>query len=218
MYSAYSKGITKTEFVREMKWHYDQDRFIKGTYEEYFGKDGQFKGCAVGCGVNSINKLKGLEIEHDNHEALAKQLDIPLWLAYLQDVLFEGLPKELSDKFPLQFAKAINKGANLETIKIPILIYVLEGNIETLNGIREQTDIVKQSSAVNRQMIEALKSGNKEQIQAAKAAAKSARAAWSAAEAAGEAAWSSAEAVWSSESATYEKLAKELLRLMKECK
>ena len=60
---AYTKGITKAEFVNEIKLHMEADNFIKRTYSD--GK----KGCAVGCSLKSVNKLKGKRVTVNDESA-----------------------------------------------------------------------------------------------------------------------------------------------------
>ena len=121
---AFTQGITKQEFLKEIYWHRDQDAFIKGTYAEGEGKN--FQGCAVGCSLNSVARIKGIEISTSSHKEYETHLGIPQWVARLEDRIFEGLPKERSKRWPVEFAEAVNEGADLEKIKIPMLIFIVE--------------------------------------------------------------------------------------------
>jgi hypothetical protein len=90
---------TKRKFVARAKAHQLADQIVKGQYWE----DG--KGCAVGCLVHG-----------DSHQDLADQLGIPLQMAFLIDLLFEGMPVEQSKIFPLRFVQAIPTGKDLEPV------------------------------------------------------------------------------------------------------
>jgi hypothetical protein len=95
----------------------------------------------------------------------------PKWLAYLEDIIFEGISTERSESWPVEFAEAINKGSDLDEIKVPFLILVMENTLETVSKIK-QTKEVKKSKEVILQTIEALKSGDKVLLKKAGAAAR----------------------------------------------
>ncbi len=239
---AYSQGISKAEFIDEIRTNQKLDDFIRGTYWD----EKEHKGCAVGCSVASINnKLSGKHGYHNNHTAYEKHLGIPEWLAILEDKIFERLPIEASKKWPLQFSKAINEGADLNQIEDKFKIKILEYNIKTqtkqlsLELSPEIKKLVEEAIKVNQDMIAAIKSKDKLRIEEAKEAAESvvtdvwslestrhaARSAASAAKyAAWPAAWSAAwSAVWSARSATnhftsIQYFSKVLLKLLEECK
>ena len=121
---AFKGKVNKDEFIKEIKWHKEQDAFMRGTYNE--GNKNNFKGCAVGCSINSINKLLGTAYEYDEHIDMAETLQVPEWLVRLEDKIFEGLSEKDSKEWPLRFSEAINEGADLDKIKPEFLVYVLE--------------------------------------------------------------------------------------------
>jgi len=121
---AFAGKVTKDEFIKEIKWHKEQDAFMQGTYTE--GNKNNFRGCAVGCSINSINKLLGTAYGYDEHIDMAETLQIPEWLVRLEDKIFEGLSEKDSKEWPLKFSEAINVGADLDKIKQEFLVYVLE--------------------------------------------------------------------------------------------
>lgn len=206
---AYECGITKKEFVKEMKMHAKMDAFIKGTYGE--SEDGIFKGCSVGCALHSVSRLKGTALDTGDHELFEKYLGVPEWLARLNDTLFENLPEERSKKWPVEFSEAINEGADLDKIKTPYLVYILTENLKTLDSLKvdkEHTQVIKaieQTRAATLQVIKAHESDDKDELSAAESAA------W--------AAWSAAEsAARSAESAAFVRHADKLLEMIRECK
>jgi hypothetical protein len=89
----------KAFYVKRARAHQKADEIVKGTYWE------NGKGCAVGCLVHG-----------SSHEELAKELAIPLQMAYLIDRLFEGMPTENAKHFPLRFVQATPVGADLEKV------------------------------------------------------------------------------------------------------
>jgi hypothetical protein len=203
---AFTQGITKDEFIKELEWHAEQDNFIKGTYGE-----GQSKGCAVGCAIKSINKIKGLSIPEYVHKEYETHLGIPEWLARVEDAIFEGVSELRSRTWPLEFARDINTKSDLNRIKDEFLIYILEQNIELqlgqLKKFPELRDVIQNVIYANEQVIWAKKTANS-------AAAESA--AWSAMSVAMSAAAESAAR--SAAAAAYEKYADKLLELIRGCK
>ena len=185
----------KTDFVKEIKWHQDQDKLIKGTYAE--GSNGDFRGCAVGCSIHSLNRLKHKKYSTSNHAIYETELGLPEWLARLEDTIFEGLPNKEAMQWPLQFSKAIPVGVDLEPVKWQFCAYLMKENIDRVlkldisDKLKEQ--VVKAIRGVLSVHENAIKTGEWD-----KSAARSAESA----------AWSAA----------YIKHSKELLRLLKEAK
>ena len=211
---AFTQGITKQEFLTEIYKHRDTDAFIKGAYKntdkEYF------QGCAVGCSLKSVADIKKIQIKTDNHLEYETHLGVPEWLARLEDMLFENLPNELSKTWPVRFSEAINEGSDLDKIKAPFMIYLMEENLKSIYSVVYDADKFKDvknaidltRSAIN-QMIVAHKSGDENQLSAASSAASSA------AESAASAASSAARSAWS---AAYIKHSEKLLELIRGCR
>jgi hypothetical protein len=99
----------KDKYLARVEAHRKADEIIKGKYWE------NGKGCAVGCTVHS-----------DDHMAYETELGIPTWLAKLEDRIFENLSNEDAKLWPEEFLKTINPGTDLEKVKIPFLIFVVE--------------------------------------------------------------------------------------------
>jgi len=121
---AFKGKVNKDQFIKEIKWHMEQDAFLQGTYIE--DNKNNFRGCAVGCSINSINRLLGTSYNYDEHIDMVETLQIPEWLVRLEDKIFEGLSEKDSKEWPLRFSEAINVGADLDKIKPEFLVYVLE--------------------------------------------------------------------------------------------
>jgi len=116
--------------ITEMKKHKKEDKFIKGSYGFY--EYGGFKGCAVACAVNSVNKILGKEYDTESHGALQETLGIPGWLSKIQDAFFECLPWGECDKFAINFLESIPVGVDLEPIRWKIAVSLLKEGIEIL--------------------------------------------------------------------------------------
>jgi hypothetical protein len=89
----------KQIYVSRAEGHFAADEIVKGQYWE----DG--KGCAVGCLVHG-----------SSHERLAREIGIPLQMAYLIDQLFEGQPNGHSKSFPVRFIQAVPVGVDLSGV------------------------------------------------------------------------------------------------------
>ena len=68
-----------------------------------------------------MNKIQGrpdaeLEDDTNDHTRYVTELGLPLWLAYLEDNLFECLPNDLSRTWPRRFAAAIPAGACVDDL------------------------------------------------------------------------------------------------------
>lgn len=110
----------KQKYVDRVLEHMRLDHLVKGVGWE---SNGEVKGCAIGC-----------TLEKYEHKAYEYELGIPIWLAYLEDKLFEGMSWQDAKDWPYKFLDAINVGADLEQIKIPCLIIVCESVLENVEG------------------------------------------------------------------------------------
>jgi hypothetical protein len=179
----------KSALVKEIKWHKAQDKIIQGTYET----DGKY--CAVGCSIHSLNVKKGTTFSPSDHTIYETQLGIPESLARLEDLIFEGLPKDKCADFPLKFIQAIPVGANLAMVAPKFIIFVLNDCLKNAepDGVKAITTVIKLWSSVV--------AGKNPKQAAWSAAGSAARSAESAARSAESAAGSAESAARSAESA-----------------
>jgi hypothetical protein len=192
----------KVRFVDEIRRHQEADQILQGTYGEGTGKN--WKGCAVGCSVHSLNKINKTKASTSDHTVYEKALGMPEWLARLEDTIFEGLPKELAMKWPLRFAQAVPVGVDLDPIKWKFCAYLMVQNIEQVLTL-DITDKLKEQvvSAIrgvlnlHETIIKTGKPAKSEAWAAAGAAARSAESAeWAAESAAESAAELAARSAW----------------------
>ena len=61
--------MTKQELLKELRIHQKHDNFIKGSYGKYIGDSKHFKGCAVGCSIESLSRKKNVQVEFSDHSA-----------------------------------------------------------------------------------------------------------------------------------------------------
>lgn len=204
MKAFHNDPLIRKKYLARIRAHAKADEFVKGKYWE------NGKGCAVGCTIH--------DSDHARYET---ELGLPEWLARVEDTIFEGLPNDKAKAWPVQFLEAANLGADLNQIKAPFMIYVLEQ--ARLNFDRDKYDYV---DMVICQVITLWEDDPNQENKDAWSAAESAAAwaaAWAAAEsAARSAAWSarsaeSAAAESAEQSAAYPRFAEKLLELMREC-
>jgi hypothetical protein len=193
----------KEYMVEETIAHRKADRLIKGTYAD--DDSDSFKGCAVGCAIESLNKKLGTDYSHSNHSVLADNGLYPEWLARLEDTLFEGLPTAESQTWPERFTKAIPVGVSfesLEKVKWQFSAYLMKENIERVLTLDIDATIKEQVLTAIRGVLalheNAITTGQWDESaaeSAARSAESAARSAWSA-----WSAWSAAESAWSAAS------------------
>ena len=104
----------KADLIGQLQAHRAADHFIRGSYGE--GEGDQFRGCAVGCSIESLNRISGSCHCHSDHSCYEPGFGVPQLLAKLQDRLFEGMPKADAMEWPLQFWEAIEVGADLTMV------------------------------------------------------------------------------------------------------
>ena len=103
----------KEKYLARVRAHREADEIIHGTYWS------RGKGCAIGCTIHSS--------EHSQYET---ELGIPKWLAYLEDVIFEGLGNSQAQLFPEKFLKAIPIGAVIgDDVQHKFFIWLLTDKI-----------------------------------------------------------------------------------------
>ena len=98
----------KTELLEAANAHFAADMLIKGTYAD--NEDESFKGCSVGCFAHSAlpdETPEKLGNRSDLHAIVANHFGYPVWLAHLQDTIFEGLPNGESKKWHVQLAETL---------------------------------------------------------------------------------------------------------------
>jgi hypothetical protein len=178
-----------------MKKHQAQDQFIKGTYGN--GGDGlpEFKGCAVGCTIDSVNVILGKSYDTSSHDVLEEAIGIPEWLSILQDSFFENLPVGENSQFAVDFLDAIPVGVNLEPVKWKFCAFLMREGIERVLGLKDISEELREQVLSAMRGVLAL---NESAITTGewdlKAAKEARSAAWAAGDAAGDAAWAAARA------------------------
>lgn len=120
----------KAALLKEIAQHEAADAFIQGLYSEVSTINAvQFRGCAVGCSLHSLNRVQGhpeyAANKFSDHARYPAELGIPIELAYLEDHIFESLPIAAARKWPGQFARAIRPGADLSGVMPALLQWMI---------------------------------------------------------------------------------------------
>ncbi|HOA80721.1 MAG TPA: hypothetical protein PKK61_06635, partial [Defluviitaleaceae bacterium] len=72
MLSYHNDENLKKLIVCEMRKHQEQDQLVKDTY--CLEEGGKFKGCAVGCAIDSINIALGKRYRNSDHKVFEEEL------------------------------------------------------------------------------------------------------------------------------------------------
>lgn len=107
----------KSALVVEIRKHREQDQVIQGSYGTY--NEGKFRGCAVGCAIDSLFKVHGHDTPHylcSDHGIYERELGLPRILAELQDVIHEGLSDESFPTWPERFMEAVPTETDLSKV------------------------------------------------------------------------------------------------------
>jgi hypothetical protein len=140
MIAYHGREDLKTRFVAEILKHEQAHAIVKGTYGERVGD--RFRGCAIGCSVESIALVEGVkDVSHGDHRLYEQYLGVPIVLAHLEDRIFEGLAAAEARTWPRRFASAIRPGADLSMVGPRFLLDLLtapEGAVQRGGQTRPQ--------------------------------------------------------------------------------
>ena len=176
----------KAAILKQLRDHAAADELVKGIGWA------RGKGCAVGCTLHAYD-----------HTLYESRFGIPEALARLEDTIFEGLPNEEAQKWPIRYMEAIRPGADLSRVSWQFLHWLLTD--EAANpGINHP--LVKDAVQQCADLLVPLTEGLPADKRAAWAAWAAARAAESAAESAADAADAGA--------AAYQKMSRKLIELL----
>jgi len=120
----FGDATLKHALLTEIRRHEKADQLVHGTYG---GPDahGVFRGCAVGCALDSLNRVKKTAGATGDHERFPKELGIPIELAYLIDHFFEHLPLAEAQTWPARVIAAMPTGRNLNGIVLAMLQWTI---------------------------------------------------------------------------------------------
>lgn len=121
----------KSGALKKMREHRKADRIIQAFgYWAEDPDDGVWKGCAVGC-----------LIESGRHSEYEPQFGIPALLAHLEDGIFESLPATVAKDWPVRFLNAIPVGADLSTVWPQFVVWLMIDETWGLVNATEAEDV-----------------------------------------------------------------------------
>ncbi len=117
-------------FLKEMDWHAEQDKIVRGTYGDNC-TNGDFKGCFVGCAVHSLARINNAKLNTSSHQLVEDYLEIPVELVHFGDAIFESLSSsEKRISFAVGFGRAVQVGTDLSMVIPHFLYWTLTDNIK----------------------------------------------------------------------------------------
>jgi hypothetical protein len=125
-------AVFREQVLAEIKRHEDMDAFVDKTYGRY--DSDTFRGCAIGCTINSLNLVTGKNMSYNSHADVAELLCVPIELCRLVDGVFESMPSDERRFFTRRVWSAIRTGADTTDVTRKFLIFVLQLTLENLAG------------------------------------------------------------------------------------
>lgn len=119
MISFFGSQCLRDAVVERVREHQRLDQIAQLIYW-----DGS-KGCAIGCVLHS-----------GEHMAFEQQLGLPVFLAYLDEQIFENLPLDEAKAWPLRFIEAVPVGVDLELVFPRFMHWLLSDP----DGVRQYAD------------------------------------------------------------------------------
>ena len=135
----------KDLLVAEIIRHREADQLMQGTYGQE--KHGDWKGCAVGCAIHSLNLTLGKTYSTNDHSVYETELGIPELLAILEDRIFEGLSVEDSKTWPEKFMQAVPVEADLSLVWPKFAVWLL---VDEKDGVLQYADSHRSIAAITR--------------------------------------------------------------------
>src|ERR1700752_398285 len=168
----------KTKLLVRIGGHEQADAIVQGSYETW---NGDVHRCAVGCSLRDLADRENPP--SDWHQAMEDVLGIPVWLAHLEDRVFEGLSSEDAKAWPRRFSEALPVGTNLDGLNDRLAVRRLRGECVPLSGTWPESSRVQVVAAIE-QCIAALEGKGDRAAATSARSARSASSAESAAESA----------------------------------
>jgi len=114
-----------TELLEIMKEHQKLDRLVQGSWLNNEKVEGAYRGCFFGCAMQTSD---------DAIEKACEKYDLPLWIGYWSESVFENLRREDAVKWPVQLLEAlINFSGDTEKLRHDLEIKRLTNLLPTEN-------------------------------------------------------------------------------------
>ena len=123
----------KAKYLARVETHRIADEIVQ---RYAYWKNG--KGCAVGCTIHGF--------DHSDYEC---ELGIPEPIAWLEDMIFEGLPAEQAKAWPSRFLVAIKPGADLSQVADRFCYWLLTSPLLRLSELADPSGKIAIASVAN---------------------------------------------------------------------
>src|ERR1700677_1110689 len=151
----------KRKLLARITAHEKADAIAQGTYETW---NGGVHRCAVGCSLRDLTDKDNQPT--DWHQTMEDVLGVPVWLASLEDRVFEGMTSDDAKGWPKRFSKALPVGVNLDGLADRLSIRRLREECLSLSGQWPES-IRAQVVAAIEQTIAALETKDDAQLRSA---------------------------------------------------
>lgn len=119
MVAYHGDPAVKAALLDRIADHEHHDAIAQQTYgsPREGGEVTVWERCAVGCSVHDLASTPQRDDGSELHALYPRLLGIPIWLAYLEDRIFEGLEWPDAKDWPRRFAEAIPVGGSFEGLE-----------------------------------------------------------------------------------------------------
>jgi hypothetical protein len=103
-------------------------------------------------GSNDFDQISDIcqSLDATNETSFALEVGIPAWLMELQDTIYNHLPTDLAKTWPVRFLDAIQVGSNLNDVKVPFTIFLLDQNLKSLDTLKMFSQSAEESELLDR--------------------------------------------------------------------
>ena len=124
MKKTFNKNL-KENLLNEIRRHREADQITQGIYGDPKNSARGF--CAVGCAIHSLNTLNGTVKETNDHIFYADTvLGGETALAYLENKIFEMLPKKQAILWPERFITAVPEDTDLSLAMPRFFVWLMD--------------------------------------------------------------------------------------------
>jgi hypothetical protein len=117
-------NITLKQVVKELKVHQQLDHYIQRHYALNKGKD--FRGCSIGCAVESLLRLEGKPLITGNVPEELERIGVPQTMSRMIEFVFEKLPHAKAVQYSIDCHEAMIGKTKLDDVMRQQHIWMLE--------------------------------------------------------------------------------------------
>jgi hypothetical protein len=118
-------NITLEQVVKELKLHQQLDHYIQGQYYDKKCK-GKFRGCSIGCAVESLLRLEGKTFITGNAPEELERIGVPQSISRMIEFVFEKLPHAEAVQYSIDCHEAMIGKTKLDDVMRQQHIWMLK--------------------------------------------------------------------------------------------